>query len=66
MDNWLFDDVSEILIIKIQSNSISRCTNKYSKLVNSPSARAKFVRHAVNFIEEHNFDGLDLDWEYPK
>ena len=50
----------------MQFNSISRCTNKYSKLVNSPSARAKFVRHAVNFIEEHNFDGLDLDWEYPK
>ena len=34
-------------------------------LVNSPASRAKFVKAAVDFIEEHGFDGLDLDWEYP-
>jgi chitinase len=40
--------------------------DKYSRLVNSPSARANFVRTVVEFIEKHDFDGLDLDWEYPK
>lgn len=40
--------------------------DKYSKLVNDPTARMKFVTHAVEFIEEYGFDGLDLDWEYPK
>ncbi|KAI5750701.1 hypothetical protein M8J77_000551 [Diaphorina citri] len=40
--------------------------NKYSRLVNSQQARSKFIAHVVNFILEHNFDGLDLDWEYPK
>nr|WNT43924.1 chitinase 2 [Monochamus alternatus] len=40
--------------------------DKYSKLVNNPSARRRFVSHVVDFIEENNFDGLDLDWEYPK
>ena len=40
--------------------------SKYSQLVNDPSARANFIRNAVRFIREHNFDGLDLDWEYPK
>ncbi|XP_073944065.1 chitinase 10 isoform X2 [Choristoneura fumiferana] len=40
--------------------------DKYSKLVNSPAARARFVTHAVQFLEKYNFDGLDLDWEYPK
>ena len=40
--------------------------DKYSRLVNSPASRAKFIEHAVQFIEKHNFDGLDLDWEYPK
>ncbi|XP_026329984.1 probable chitinase 10 isoform X2 [Hyposmocoma kahamanoa] len=40
--------------------------NKYSKLVNDPAARKRFVTHALQFIEKYNFDGLDLDWEYPK
>lgn len=40
--------------------------SKYSKLVNDPSARAEFTEHAIEFLKKHNFDGLDLDWEYPK
>lgn len=39
--------------------------DKYSRLVNSPAARKKFVAHAVQFLEKFGFDGLDLDWEYP-
>ena len=40
--------------------------DKYSRLVNSPSARRRFVKHVIDFLEKHGFDGLDLDWEYPK
>lgn len=39
--------------------------DKYSRLVNNPSARRKFTAHVVDFIEKNGFDGLDLDWEYP-
>ena len=39
--------------------------DKYSRLVNSKANRDKFVKHAVDFVKKHNFDGLDLDWEYP-
>lgn len=39
--------------------------NKYSRLVRDPAARARFIKHVIEFIEMHNFDGLDIDWEYP-
>ncbi|XP_031787655.1 probable chitinase 10 [Nasonia vitripennis] len=39
--------------------------DKYSRLVNNPVARQKFVEHALQFVEKYGFDGLDLDWEYP-
>nr|CAI5856018.1 unnamed protein product [Callosobruchus analis] len=40
--------------------------DKYSRLVNDPAARKRFIEHVLKFIEDNNFDGLDLDWEYPK
>jgi len=39
--------------------------DKYSKLVTKPTARTKFVRATKQFLQKHNFDGLDLAWEYP-
>lgn len=39
--------------------------DKYSRLVNNAAARRKFVLHALEFVLANNFDGLDLDWEYP-
>ena len=41
-------------------------TNKYSRLVASPQNINKFVKSVMDLFEEYNFDGLDLDWEFPK
>ena len=40
-------------------------TNKYSEMLADPAKRANFVTEAVKFIQKYNFDGLDLDYEYP-
>lgn len=39
--------------------------DKYSRLVLDPAARARFVKHVAEFVDKYNFEGLDLDWEYP-
>ena len=43
----------------------SQNTNKYSVLVASPTLRNDFILNAINFLKYYDFDGLDLDWEYP-
>ncbi|KAL3875559.1 hypothetical protein ACJMK2_033500 [Sinanodonta woodiana] len=38
---------------------------KFHKLVATHANMNKFAQNAINFLRAHNFDGLDVDWEYP-
>jgi len=40
-------------------------STNYSRLADDPERRHRFVKQSISFIRKYNFDGLDLDWEYP-
>ena len=40
-------------------------SEKYSDMANDPEHRKRFVKTAVEFLTTFDFDGLDMDWEYP-
>ncbi|GBM66518.1 putative chitinase 2 [Araneus ventricosus] len=40
-------------------------STKYSAMAADPNARATLVRSVVDFCLKYDFDGLDMDWEYP-
>ncbi len=40
-------------------------TSEMTKMLSTMQSTREFANHAVEFLRTHNFDGLDLDFEYP-
>ncbi|RVE46554.1 hypothetical protein evm_008789 [Chilo suppressalis] len=38
---------------------------KYSEMAADPAKRQNFIQSALDIIFEYDFEGFDLDWEYP-
>ncbi|XP_067687454.1 uncharacterized protein [Haliotis asinina] len=37
----------------------------FTDMVKTPEGRKSFIEQSVQYLRAHNFDGIDLDWEYP-
>ncbi|KAE8409977.1 glycoside hydrolase superfamily [Aspergillus pseudonomiae] len=37
----------------------------FTTMVSSPANRQAFITNLLSFLTQYNFDGVDLDWEYP-
>lgn len=37
----------------------------FSEMAESKASRKQFIDQVINFVEKYQFDGIDMDWEYP-
>ncbi|TNN88239.1 Acidic mammalian chitinase [Liparis tanakae] len=45
--------------------SLNKHKNVFIGVVARPEGRAAFIKSAISYLRTHNFDGLNLAWEYP-
>ncbi|KAL2090876.1 hypothetical protein ACEWY4_013139 [Coilia grayii] len=54
-------NMKTLLSVGGQANGVS----VFVPMVFTPEGRRTFIRSALTFVRAHNFDGLDLAWEFP-
>lgn len=40
-------------------------SGNFSSMASTEESRKTFVKSCTEFVEKYNFDGVDIDWEYP-
>lgn len=57
-----YDDTNTVFVLSISGGWYPQ---EYSDAAATAESRKRFAKTAVDIMEKYNFDGLDLDWEYP-
>ena len=40
-------------------------SDPFPAMAKNPTSRAAFVANCIGLIKDYDFDGIDIDWEYP-
>ncbi len=46
--------------------SLSGTESVYDALAANPGSRTRLVKNVLQFVLDHDLDGVDMDWEYPR
>lgn len=57
-----YDNENTVFVLSISSGWYS---GTFSDAASTPERRQRFAKTAIDIMEKYNFDGLDLDWEFP-
>ena len=63
---FLYKEIKVRSVSKLKYYSRQQDRDKYNRLVSSQANIDSFVRSVLDFLSKHKFDGLDVDWEYPR